>query len=43
MIEIVVNKVEPLEMEKRENGGIGMDETYKPTATKVDSNDRDFY
>ena len=38
-MEIVVSKVEPLEMEKREKGGIGMDGTIKPTATEVDTND----
>ena len=38
-MEIVVSKVEPLEMAKREKGGIGMDGTMKPTATEVDSND----
>ena len=36
---MVVSKVEPLEMAKREKGAIGMDETLKPTATEVDSND----
>ena len=36
---MVVSKVEPLEMAKREKGGIGMDGTMKPTATEVDSND----
>ena len=36
---MVVSKVEPLEMAKREKGGIGMDETLKATATEVDSND----
>ena len=43
MIEIVVSEVELLEMAKREKGGIGMDETYKPTAIEVDNNDKDFY
>ena len=36
---MVVSKVEPLEMAKREKGGIGMDGTMKTTATEVDSND----
>ena len=36
---MVVSKVEPLEMAKREKGAIGMDETLKVTATEVDSND----
>ena len=43
VIEIVVSEVELLEMAKREKGGIGMDETYKPTAIEVDNNDKDFY
>ena len=43
MIEIVVSEVELLEMAKREKGGIGMYETYKPTAIEVDNNDKDFY
>ena len=34
-----MSEVEPLKMAKREKGGIGMDGTIKPTATKVDSND----
>ena len=38
-MEIVESKVEPLEMAKREKGGIGMDGTLKATATEVDSND----
>ena len=38
-MEIVVSKVEPLEMVKRENGAIGMEETFKATTTEVDSND----
>ncbi|KAL0009418.1 hypothetical protein SO802_010920 [Lithocarpus litseifolius] len=38
-MEMVVSKVEPLEMAKREKGGIRMDGTMKPTATEVDSND----
>ena len=36
---MVVSKVEPLEMAKREKGGIGMDGTLKATASEVDSND----
>ena len=38
-MEIVVSKVEPLEMAKREKGGIGMDGTMKPTAIEVETND----
>ncbi|KAL0009206.1 hypothetical protein SO802_010708 [Lithocarpus litseifolius] len=38
-MEIVVSKVEPLEMAKREKGAIGMDGTLKATASEVDSND----
>ena len=38
-IEIVVSEVESLEMAKRENGAIGMEETFKATTTEVDSND----
>ena len=36
---MVVSKVEPLEMAKREKGGIGMDGTLKATATEVETND----
>nr|XP_023870532.1 uncharacterized protein LOC111983100 [Quercus suber] len=36
---MVVSKVEPLEMVKREKGGIRMDGTIKPTTTEVDNND----
>ena len=43
MIEIVVSKVELLEMAKREHGVIGMDGTLKPTATEVDSNDMTYH
>ena len=43
MIEIIVSEVVPLEMAKREKGGIRMDKTYKPTAIEVDNNDKDFY
>ena len=38
-IEIVVSEVESLEMGKRENGAIGMEETFKATTTEVNSND----
>ena len=36
---MVVSKVEPLEMAKREKGGIGMDGTFKATASEVETND----
>ncbi|KAK4594266.1 hypothetical protein RGQ29_018089 [Quercus rubra] len=36
---MVVSKVEPLEMAKREKRAVGMDGTLKATATEVDSND----
>ena len=36
---MVVSKVEPLEMAKREKRAVGMYGTLKATATEVDSND----
>ena len=36
---MVVSKVEPLEMAKREKRAVGMDGTLKATASEVDSND----
>ena len=36
---MVVSKVEPLEMAKREKGAVGMDGTLKATASEVESND----
>ena len=38
-MEIVVSKVKPLEMAKREKGVIGMDGTFKAIASEVDTND----
>ena len=38
-IEVIVRKVESLEMLKREKAAIGMDDTLKLTATNIDAND----
>ena len=43
MIEIIVSKVESLEMAKRENGAIGLDGTFKPIETEVDTNDMTYH